>query len=125
MASILSFASRVFRTRDPARDTATDRDRLMTVRSSIVAAIESATRERDGLKRRVDNYFASASHILDQADFEERSADDEAAVVEAERQGIAGLQRIAVIEAQIQRLDDMLAYFDDQDAKNVAVAVHG
>lgn len=97
----------------------------MTVRSSIVAAIESATRERDGLKRRVDNYFASASHILDQADFEERSADDEAAVVEAERQGIAGLQRIAVIEAQIQRLDDMLAYFDDQDAKNVAVAVHG
>jgi hypothetical protein len=125
MASILSFASRVFRTRDPARDTATDRDRLMTVRSSIVAAIDSASRERDGLKRRVDNYFASASHILDQADFEERSADDEAAVVEAERQGSAGLQRIAVIEAQIGRLNDMLAYFDDQDVGSVAVAVHG
>src|SRR5689334_4369504 len=105
MASILSFASRVFRTRDPARDTATDRDRLMTIRSSIVAAIDSAIRERDGLRRRVDNYFASASHILDQAGFEERSAHDEAAVVEAERQGSAGLERIAAIDAQIERLN--------------------
>ena len=124
MASILSFASRVFRTRDPSRDAATDRDRLMTVRSSIVAAIDSARRERAGLQTRVDNYFASASHILDQADFAGRSADDEASIVEAERQGSAGLRRIATIDAQIERLNDVLTYFDDQDLHRVAVAVH-
>lgn len=122
MAPILSFASRVFRTRDPSRDAATDRDRLMTVRSSIVAAIDSAVRERDGLKRRVDDYFASASHILDQTDFNDRSADDEAAISRAERQGSAGLHRIAVIDAHISHLNDMLAYFDEQDVADLTVA---
>jgi len=105
MAPILSFASRVFRTRDPSRDAATDRDRLMTVRSSIV-----------------DSYFASASHILDQADFNDRSADDEAAISHAERQGSAGLHRIAVIDAHISRLNDMLSYFDEQDVADLTAA---
>jgi len=121
MASILSFASRVFRTRDPARDAATDRDRLMSIRATIVAAIDSATRERDGLRQRVDAYFASASHILDQAEFEERPAADETAIVEAERQGSAGLRRIAAIDAHLDRLNDMLAYLDRQDDRDLAL----
>jgi len=121
MASILSFASMVFRTRDPARDAATDRDRLMSIRATIVAAIDSATRERDGLRQRVDAYFASASHILDQAEFEERPAEDETAIVEAERQGSAGLRRIAAIDAHLDRLNDMLAYLDRQDDRDLAL----
>jgi len=121
MASILSFASRVFRTRDPARDAATDRDRLMSIRATIVAAIDSATRERDGLRQRVDAYFASASHILDQAEFEERPAEDETAIVEAERQGSAGLRRIAAIDAHLDRLNDMLAYLDRQGDRDLAL----
>jgi len=116
MASILSFASRVFRTRDPARDASTDRDRLLTIRAAIVAAIEAATRERDGLRQRVEDYYASASHILDQGSFEQRSADDGRAVAEAERQGSAGLRRVAAIELQLQRLNALLSVFDQQEA---------
>ena len=115
MASILSFASRVFRTRDPARDAQTDRARLMSIRTAIAEAIESANRERDGLERRVDAYFASASHILDQGDFEQRSAEDEATIAEAERQGSAGLRRIAAIDAHLRRLQGLLTQVDGQD----------
>src|SRR4051812_13217979 len=98
MASILSFMPRMFRTRNPSRDAGTDRDRLLSVRAAIVSAIESATRERDGLQQRVDDYYASASHILDQASFEDRAASDEQAVRDAEQHGAAGLARIAAID---------------------------
>ena len=93
----------------------------MSIRTTIVTAIDSATRERDGLKRRVDAYFASASHILDQAEFEERSTEDETAIAEAERQGSAGLRRIAMIDAHIERLTDMLDYLDRQDDKDLVL----
>jgi hypothetical protein len=88
----------------------------MTVRRAVVAAIESATRERDGLKQRVDDYYAAASHILDQAEFGERSARDEQAVVEAEQQGSAGLRRIAAINLQLKRLNSVLDFVDEQEA---------
>lgn len=116
MASILSFMPRLFRTRSASRDAGTDRDRLLSVRAAIVAAIESATRERDGLQQRVDDYYASASHILDQASFEEREAADEEAVREAERHGAAGLARIAAINAQLLRLNRLLDDLDEQNA---------
>lgn len=116
MASILSFMPRLFRTRNPARDASTDRDRLLSVRAAIVTAIESATRERDGLQQRVDDYYASASHILDQASFEERATSDEAAVREAERHGAAGLARIAAINVQLGRLNRLLDDLDEQNA---------
>jgi hypothetical protein len=112
MASILSFVPRMFRTRDPSRDARTDLDRMLSVRAAIVAAIESATRERDGLQQRVDDHFASASHILDQQSFEQRPATDEEAVREAERQGAAGLERIAAIEAQLDHLSRLLDQLD-------------
>lgn len=116
MASILSFVPRIFRTRNPQRDAATDRDRLLSVRAAIVSAIESASRERDGLKQRVEDYYASASHILDQSSFEERPAADEEAVRVAEQHGAAGLARIAAIEAQLVRLNRLLDDLDDQNA---------
>ncbi len=118
MASILSF-TRLFRTRSPDRDASTDRDRMMNVRAAVVAAIESATRERDGLKQRVDDYYAAASHILDQAEFGERSARDEQAIVEAERHGSAGLRRIAAINEQLKRLNSVLDFVDEQEAGGV------
>ena len=88
----------------------------MTVRAAVVAAIESATSEREGLKQRVDDYYAAASHILDQAEFGERSARDEQAVVEAEQHGSAGLRRIAAINLQLKRLNSVLDLVDEQDA---------
>jgi hypothetical protein len=122
MASILSFANRVFRTRSPDRDASTDRDRLLTVRAAIVAAIEGATSEQMGLRTRVEGYYAQASHILDQASFEERSSADEREIVEAERHGRAGLARIAAIEAQLRRLNEILEFFDAQDAATERVS---
>ena len=123
MASILNLVPRMFRTRNPARDATTDRDRLLTVRAAIVAAIESATRERDGLQQRVDDYYASASHILDQASFEDRPAGDEQAVRDAEQHGAAGLRRIATINGQLLHLNRLLDDLDEQsasDAPNLA-----
>lgn len=120
MASILSFVPRMFRTRDPSRDATTDRDRLLPVRAAIVAAMESANRERDGLHRRVDDYYASASHILDQASFEDRPVSDEQAVQEAERQGAAGLRRIAAIDAQLLHLNHLLDMLDGHDVAPTA-----
>jgi len=116
MASILSFMPRMFRTRNPSRDAGTDRDRLLSVRAAIVAAIESATRERDGLQQRVDDYYASAIHILDQASFDDRAASDEQAVRDAEEHGAAGLARIAAINAQLLRLNRLLDDLDEQNA---------
>src|SRR5690242_2536717 len=116
MASILNLVPRMFRTRSPSRDASTDRDRLLTVRAAIVAAIESATRERDGLQQRVDDYYASASHILDQASFEDRAASDEQAVRDAEQQGAAGLRRIATINGQLLHLNRLLDDLDEQNA---------
>ena len=81
-----------------------------------IAAIESATRERDGLQQRVDDYYASASHILDQASFEDRAPSDEQAVRDAEQHGAAGLARIAAINAQLLRLNRLLDDLDEQNA---------
>ena len=123
MASILNLVPRIFRTRNPSRDASTDRDRLLTVRAAIVTAIESATRERDGLQHRVDDYYASASHILDQASFEDRSSTDEQAVRDAEQHGAAGLKRIAAINGQLLHLTRLLDDLDEQnatDAPNLA-----
>ncbi|HZY49083.1 MAG TPA: hypothetical protein VFE64_04830 [Devosia sp.] len=123
MASILNLVPRIFRTRNPSRDASTDRDRLLTVRAAIVTAIESATRERDGLQQRVDDYYASASHILDQASFEDRSSTDEQAVRDAEQHGAAGLKRIAAINGQLLHLNRLLDDLDEQnatDAPNLA-----
>lgn len=117
MASILSFTNRLFRTRSPDRDASTDRDRMMSVRAAVVAAIESAGREREGLKQRVDDYYAAASHILDQAEFSERSARDEQAVVTAEQHGSAGLRRVAAIDEQLKRLNSLLDFIDEQDVR--------
>lgn len=114
MASIFSLATRMFRTRDPSRDANTDRDRMLSIRIAIADAITSATRERDGLKRRVEDYYAHASHILDQGGYETRSSADEQEVVEAERNGSAGLRRIAAIDAQLQELHTLLEQLDER-----------
>ena len=56
MALIESLTLRRFRTRDPNRDAATDQQRMDAIRSAIAGAMDGATRERAGLKRRVDDY---------------------------------------------------------------------
>ena len=120
MASILSLAGRVFRTRNPARDATTDRDRLLAIRTAVLEAIEGATRERDGLRQRVDDYYAQASHLLDQSEYGKRSPKEEQAIVEAERYGALGLRRIEAINAQLQRFGSILDVLGDENGESNA-----
>lgn len=112
MALIQSLTSRRFRTRAPGRDAATDRQRMDAIRASVTGAIDSAARERAGLKQRVDDHFALASHILDNSDYEQRSQKQESEVLEAERQGQLGLNRLARIDAELERYRQLLILVD-------------
>ncbi|WP_152664508.1 hypothetical protein [Devosia geojensis] len=113
MASILSMGSRMFRTRNPARDANTDLDRFMTVRRSIASAIEGATRERDGLQRRLDVYYAQATSLLDNSpEFAERDSAEEEAIRQAEDNAAAASRRIKQITEHIAQLNKMLADVD-------------
>lgn len=113
MALTLSLRPRLFRTRNPARDANTDLDRLMTVRRSIVAAMEGATSERQGLRQRLDVYYAQATSLIDNSgDYEMRSQEDENAILEAERNAAAATTRIGQLDAQLVKLGDMLAQAD-------------
>jgi len=114
MASILSLGNRLFRTRNPARDAQTDLDRFMTVRRSIISAIDSANRERQGLQQRVDVYYAQATNLLDNsAEYGARSDHEELAIQDAERSAAAASARIKQISEQIDQLNQMLATVDE------------
>jgi hypothetical protein len=123
MASILSFANRMFRTRNPARDANTDRNRMIAVRIAVVEAIDSARRERDGLKRRVDAYYAQASALLDDSpEYAERSSSEEGLISEAEQAAAAALQRIGMIDAQLEHFSGILHQIDDAGDVGPALA---
>jgi chromosome segregation ATPase len=113
MASILSLRPRLFRTRNAARDANTDLDRLMTVKRSLEAAIEDASRERRGLQKRVDVYHAQASSMLDNSsEYGARHAEDEKVIRDAEDHAATASKRIKQIDDQIGRLNGMLQQID-------------
>ena len=113
MASMLSLTPKLFRTRNPARDSNTDLDRFMTVRRAFAAAIADAEQERQGLQQRVDVYYAQATNLLDNSgEYGERSMQDEQSIRDAESQAARATARIGQIDAQIVKLGSMLAQFD-------------
>jgi chromosome segregation ATPase len=113
MASMLSLRPKLFRTRNPARDSNTDLDRLMSVRRAFAAAIADAEQERQGLQLRVDVYYAQATNLLDNSgDYGTRSREDEQSIADAEAQAVTATARIGQINAQIVKLGTMLAEFD-------------
>lgn len=113
MASILSVGNRLFRTRDASRDASTDRDRFMTVRRSLLAAIDGAQREREGLQTRLDVYYAQATNLIDNSgEFGNRSPEDEGAIEEAERNAAAARLRIGQISEHMEQLKTVLATLD-------------
>lgn len=113
MASMLSLRPKLFRTRNPARDSNTDLDRLMAVRRAFAAAIADAEQERQGLQLRVDVYYAQATNLLDNSgDYGQRSHEDEQSIRDAEAQAAVATVRIGQINAQIVKLGATLAEFD-------------
>lgn len=121
MASIVSRIFRRFQTRDPARDAATDAARLLKVRVALQEAIDSATNERNGLRRRVDEYYTQAAFLLDNVpEYAERADDEEQAIADAERQAAAAKRRVETIEAQLARLRQALSMLDEQVSSRAA-----
>jgi hypothetical protein len=121
MINLLSLQPRMFRTRNPMRDTHTDLDRIMTVRRTLTDAIDSARSEREGLQRRLDLYYVQALSVLDNsAAYGERAREDEDAIETAERNAAAASARIRVIEGQITHLTGLLAQLDEALPANVA-----
>lgn len=107
---LLSLRPRAFRARNPGRDAETDEARLGTISNAIAMALADARRERDGLGQRMSLYYAQAATLLDNsADYGRRDRVDEAAIGSAENSAARARQRVAQLDAQIQRLEELLS----------------
>ena len=107
---LLSLRPRAFRARNPGRDAETDEARFGTISNAIAMALADARRERDGLSQRMDFYYAQATTLLDNsAEYGKRDRVDEAAIGSAENSAARARQRMAQLDGQIQRLEDLLA----------------
>ncbi len=110
MAATFPKGPLLFRSRSAGRDARNDRERLSPVRTAVAAALESASRERAGLQRRLDAYCMQAASLVDNSpDYPERSRRDEHAIAEAERQMARVRRRLVELEAQIGKLSAALA----------------
>lgn len=97
-----------FASRGADRDLRNDLARLGQVRSALEAALESATRERAGLQRRLDDYCTQIASLLDNSpDYSERSAREEEAIVVAERSVATARSRLEQLDTHIQSLSDI------------------
>jgi len=107
---LLSLRPRAFRTRNPGRDAETDEARLGTISNAISMALNDARRERDGLSQRMNLYYAQAASLMDNSpEYGKRERIDEAAIGSAENSAARARQRVAQLDSQIQRLEDVLA----------------
>lgn len=104
---------RAFRSRNPGRDAETDEARFGTISNAIAMALADARRERDGLGQRMNFYYAQAATLMDNsADYGKRDPLDERAIGSAEHNGSRARQRMAQLDTQIQRLEDLLGQVD-------------
>lgn len=99
-----------FRTRAASRDAATDLERLEQLRATLLKAIAEARRERDGLQQRVDQYRSQAAFMLEEtAEYSSRPAEEEAEIVEAERQAEIAMERVRGLDEQVGLIAHLLA----------------
>lgn len=124
---LLSLRPRAFRTRNPGRDAETDEARLGTINNAISMALADARRERDGISQRMNLYYAQAAALLDNSpEYGRRDRIDEAAIGSAENSAARARQRMAQLDEQIQRLEELLAQvargFAPDAASNEGVA---
>ena len=107
---LLSLRPRAFRARNPGRDAETDEARLGTISNAISMALNDARRERDGLSPRMNLYYAQAATMLDNSvEYGKRDRIDEAAIGSAENSAARARQRVAQLDSQILRLEEVLA----------------
>lgn len=118
---LLSLRPRAFRARNPGRDAETDEARLGTITNAISMALADARRERDGLSQRMNMYYAQAAALLDHSpEYGRRDRIDEAAIGSAENSASRARQRVAQLDLQIQRLEELLGTASHSFAANGA-----
>lgn len=107
---LLTLRPRAFRTRNPSRDTETDEARFGTVSNAISMALADARRERDGLSQRMNLHYAQAAALLDNSpEYGRRDRSDETAISSAESSAGRARRRLGELDAQIQKLEGLLA----------------
>ena len=111
--AMFSIRPRAFRSRNPGRDSETDEARFGTISNAIAMALADARRERDGLGQRMNFYYAQAATLLDNsAEYGRRDPVEESAIGSAENNGARARRRMAQLDDQIQRLEDLMAQVD-------------
>ena len=111
--AMFSLRPRAFRSRNPGRDAETDEARFGTISNAIAMALADARRERDGLGQRMNFYYAQAATLMENsAEYGRRDPLDDRAIGSAEQNGSRARQRMAQLDAQIQRLEDLLGQVD-------------
>ena len=111
--ALLSLRPRAFRTRNPGRDSETDEARFGTISNAVSMALADARREREGLGQRLNFYYAQAATLMDNsAEYGRRERADERAIGSAESSASRARQRMAQLDSQIQRLEELLGQVD-------------
>jgi hypothetical protein len=111
--SLFPVRPRAFRTRNACRDAETDEARFGTIRNAISMAITDARRERDGLSQRLNFYYAQATSLMDNSgDYGKRERVDEATIDNAGKNATSARRRLANLDAQIDRLEELLKQLD-------------
>lgn len=111
--ALLSLRPRAFRTRNPGRDAETDDARFGTISNAVSMALADARREREGLGQRLNFYYAQAVSVMDNSpEYGRRERADEKTIGSAEGNASRARQRLAQLDIQIQRLEDLLNQVD-------------
>ena len=93
------------RFRSPSRDRETDRLRVTAIRDAVQIGIASATRELEGVQKRLERSRDDASCLVGTEVFgDAREPEDETALVKAEERYLSARQRITKLTVHIEKL---------------------
>ena len=105
-----------FRTRSQQRDQQGDQARMQSVRDALLAARNSAEREREGLRVRIEEWYGRAVALMDSSgEYGSRSPEDESEISTASKEAAAAERRVREIAGTIALFDDMLAKLDEAE----------
>jgi hypothetical protein len=103
-----------FRTRNVDRDLATDLDRFAALERVVNSILEQATKDRDGLSRRIADAQVGSAFLFDN---EDGDIESEQRLKQYERELSNGLARQAKLESQILCLNELKQGFLAENAK--------
>ncbi|WP_156460407.1 hypothetical protein [Devosia sp. Root635] len=105
-----------FRTRAQQRDQQGDRARMQSVRDAVLAARNSAEREREGLRLRIAEWYDRAVAIMDTSgEYGTRSPEDESEISAASKEAAAAELRVREIARSVAVFDDILGKLDEAE----------